>query len=304
MAYNKVIYGGNTLIDLTSDTVTANSLLSGTTAHNKAGAVIEGTIPSITLPSGATTTSPTSDYVLKSEISLSNSDQYIKIDSGYNSTKTAYEIPALKLQTKTVTPSESVQTVSVDSGYNGLSQVTVNGIPFDYVGSGIDQRDSTDLTVSGATVNVPAGYYDAAASKTVASGSATVSGSAQGTGSLFAYGTNNIMANIDALITPTVTEGYISVGTEGSVRIQATINLVTKTAETYMPGTTSQTISSGRYLIGDQTIRGDANLVGENIIVGKSIFGVQGAATFQKYYTGSSTPSSSLGNNGDIYLQE
>jgi hypothetical protein len=42
MAINKVIYGGNTLIDLTGDTITANDLLSGKTAHDKSGATITG----------------------------------------------------------------------------------------------------------------------------------------------------------------------------------------------------------------------------------------------------------------------
>ena len=40
---NKVIYGGRTLIDLTSDTVEASKLLLGTKAHDKSGAQIEGT---------------------------------------------------------------------------------------------------------------------------------------------------------------------------------------------------------------------------------------------------------------------
>lgn len=39
---NKVIYGGNTLIDLTSDTVTADKILSGYTAHAASGAPITG----------------------------------------------------------------------------------------------------------------------------------------------------------------------------------------------------------------------------------------------------------------------
>lgn len=42
MAINKVIYGGNTLIDLTSDTVTASDLAYGVTAHDKSGTVITG----------------------------------------------------------------------------------------------------------------------------------------------------------------------------------------------------------------------------------------------------------------------
>lgn len=43
MAINKVIYGGNTLIDLTADTVAAASMLTGVTAHDRSGTVITGT---------------------------------------------------------------------------------------------------------------------------------------------------------------------------------------------------------------------------------------------------------------------
>ena len=44
--YNKIIYGGKTLIDLTGDTVIADKLLKGYTAHDKSGAKITGTIES------------------------------------------------------------------------------------------------------------------------------------------------------------------------------------------------------------------------------------------------------------------
>lgn len=44
MAVNKVTYGGRVLIDLSGDTLnSANSLLSGVTAHTKSGAKITGT---------------------------------------------------------------------------------------------------------------------------------------------------------------------------------------------------------------------------------------------------------------------
>ena len=43
MAINKVVYGSQVLIDLTGDTVTADKLLSGFTAHGKDGSPIEGT---------------------------------------------------------------------------------------------------------------------------------------------------------------------------------------------------------------------------------------------------------------------
>lgn len=42
MAVNKVIYGGETLIDLTGDTVSADKILSGYTAHDKSGTSITG----------------------------------------------------------------------------------------------------------------------------------------------------------------------------------------------------------------------------------------------------------------------
>lgn len=42
MGINKVVYGGNTLIDLTGDTVTEDKLLKGITAHGKDGEVVTG----------------------------------------------------------------------------------------------------------------------------------------------------------------------------------------------------------------------------------------------------------------------
>ena len=83
-------------------------------------------------------------------------------------TGTATAGSTINNQNKTVTPSETQQSISADNGYTGLGTVTVNAISSTYVGSGITQRSSTDLTVSGATVTAPAGYYSAAASKSVA----------------------------------------------------------------------------------------------------------------------------------------
>ena len=58
-------------------------------------------------------------------------------------------------------------------------------------------------------------------------------------------------------------------------------------AQTITPGTTDKIISSGKYLSGTQTIKGDSKLVASNIKSGISIFGVTGT------YTGSSSVSSS-----------
>ena len=45
MAVNKVVYDNNTLIDLTNDTVTPQTLAAGTTAHAADGSVITGVAP-------------------------------------------------------------------------------------------------------------------------------------------------------------------------------------------------------------------------------------------------------------------
>lgn len=46
MPVNKVVFGGQTLIDLTSDTVSADKLAKGVTAHDKTGVQITGTMES------------------------------------------------------------------------------------------------------------------------------------------------------------------------------------------------------------------------------------------------------------------
>lgn len=53
-------------------------------------------------------------------------------------------------------------------------------------------------------------------------------------------------------------------------------SIQSKQAATYTPGTSDQTIASGQYLDGAQTIKGDANLVSQNILKDVTIFGVTG----------------------------
>lgn len=44
MGINKVVLHNNDLIDLTSDTVTSDKMVTGTTAHDKSGNPITGTL--------------------------------------------------------------------------------------------------------------------------------------------------------------------------------------------------------------------------------------------------------------------
>lgn len=188
MAVNKVIFGGETVVDLTTDTVTAAKMLSGTTAHDKSGTKVTGTI----------------------------------------ATKTA-----------------------------------------------------SNMTVSGATVTAPAGYYASAQSKSVATAT-------QATPSISVDSAGKIKASA------TQTAGYVSAGTKS-----ATKQLDTWPEKTYTPGREPQYISGDRYLIGRQTIKGDVNLVPENIKSGVNIFGVIG--TLEDGGGGGSTVATMTVNNNTDY---
>lgn len=292
-------------------------------------------------------------------------------------------------QNKTITPTESQQIISADNGYTGLGNVTIQPISSTYIGSEIDLRDSTDLSVSGSTITVPSGYYSVSASKSVSSGTAgtptalkgavtnhsisitpsvtnitgyitgstktgtavsvTASELVSGTLSITSNGTKDVtnyknvnvqigsdINNQDKTISPTTSEqiitadsgysglgtvtinampsgavtapasisgssatvsngtntitltktisvtpnvttaGYVSSGTAGNASVSLTANVTTKGATSYTPTTTSQTIVSGTYLTGTQTILGDSNLVAGNIKKNISIFGVTG----------------------------
>lgn len=57
MAVNKIIYGGNTLVDLTSDTVTANDLAEGVKATGADGNPVVGLMQKVTIDAELSTTS-------------------------------------------------------------------------------------------------------------------------------------------------------------------------------------------------------------------------------------------------------
>lgn len=189
--------------------------------------------------------------------------QSIYITIEKQTTSSGGSTPSLQAKTN-INPTTSSQTITADSGYDGLSSVQINAMP---------------------------------------TGTVTAPSSISGTSATVSTGTNTLTLTKSVSVTPNVTTaGYVSSGTAGNASVSLTASVTTKAAATITPGTTNQTIASGTYLTGVQTIAGDSNLVSGNILSGKSIFGVQGGVTFQTYYTGSSTPASSLGVNGDIYL--
>lgn len=182
---------------------------------------------------------------------------------------------AAQMQEKSVTPTESQQTVTPDTGYDGLTKVTVGAVSSTYIGSKVTKKSAQTYTPGTSNQTIGSGQY--------LSGSQTIKGDSN-------------------LVAGNIRSGVSIFGVTGTVVAASSPNLQTKTVT---PRTSSQTVrpDSGYDGLSQVTVSGDSNLVSGNIVSGKTIFGVPGSVVIQKYYTGSSTPSSSLGNNGDLYLQ-
>jgi hypothetical protein len=91
-----------------------------------------------------------------------------------------------------------------------------------------------------------------------------------------------IKGDVD-LVASNILSGVNIFGVDGSIS--------KKSAATYTPTTSDQTIASGQYLNGAQTIKGDADLVAGNILSGVDIFGVTGSASPNSMITHSETGS-------------
>lgn len=168
---------------------------------------------------------------------------------------------------------------TLDGGGKMLDNVTAYANGVKYTGT-IPTKTASNLSASGATVTVPAGYYATQATKSVASGTATAPASISSTGATVSTGTNTLTLSKTVSVTPSIsTAGYVSSGTAGNSAVSLTASVPTAAAATITPTTSNQTIAAGTYLTGAQVIAGDSNLVSSNIVAGKSIFSVQGSAS-------------------------
>lgn len=142
MSVNKVIYSGKTLIDLTTDTVTSDKLLSGITAHDKSGNVITGTIPS----KGATTYTPTTSNQTIASGQYLSGKQTIKGDSNLvaKNIKKGVSIFGVTGTYETPIDLDDITTMS----WQQLSELSSKGV--DLSGC-LGQTKS--ITVSGSTIS-------------------------------------------------------------------------------------------------------------------------------------------------------
>lgn len=264
MGVVKVTLNDDTLIDITDTTVVASEMFQSKVATGVDGEKMTGTYvapasktaadvtvsgATVTIPAGAyasqvqksvaTTTHPAPTASINSSTGLVTASH--TQGTGYVTGGTTTGTLQLGVQAaKTVTPTESEQTAVAAHRYT-TGEVKVGAISSTYVGSGITQRDSDDLTANGATITAPAGYYSASASKSVESG-------------VLNDPFISLAPNLGLITATTIvgSSGYLEELTETSSMYQ----LPSLAATTYTPTESAQTIASRQWLTGTQTIAG------------------------------------------------
>lgn len=160
MAINKVIAHGQTLIDLTEDTVTAETLKEGVTAHAKNGEVITGTmtgsvdLPELTKPASASDilsgkeaingdgTKITGTIATKTSSNLTANGATVTVPAGYYASQSTKSV---------ATATQATPTVSIDANGKITASVTQSA---GYVSAGT-KSGTKQLTTQAAKTVIP-----------------------------------------------------------------------------------------------------------------------------------------------------
>lgn len=215
----------------------------------------------------------------------------------------------VKLQSKTVTPSENTQTVNPDSSYDALSSVTVEAISNTYIGSSVTKKSAATYTPGTSNQSIASGQYLSGAQTIKGDSNLIASNIKKGVTIFNVTGSYNeatggptlqskIVSHSESTQTVSPDSGYDGLSKVTVNAISSTYvgsDVTKKSAATYTPKTTDQSIASGQYLSGTQTIKGDANLVAGNIKSGVNIFGVTGT------YAGGGSSGGNGNNNVEAY---
>ena len=208
------------------------------------------------------------------------------------------------LQSKNVSPSTASLTIRPDEEYYGLSQVTINAVTAAIDANIIASNIKSGVTILGVTGTVKEGgtiQSNKSATPTTSLQSITPDTGYDGLAKVtIAAVTSAIDANITA---GNIKSGVTILGVTGNVT-QGSF-----TTSTISPSTLSQTVSPTSPYNGFSSVTVeavtaaiDSRITSSNIKSGVTILGVAGGLVIQNYYSGVSTPSVSLGNEGDIYL--
>lgn len=215
----------------------------------------------------------------------------------------------VKLQSKTVTPSENTQTVNPDSSYDALSSVTVEAISNTYIGSSGIKKSAATYTPGTSNQSIASGQYLSGAQTIKGDSNLIASNIKKGVTIFNVTGSYNEATGGPTLqsktVSPSESTQTVSPDSGYDGLSKVTVNAISstyvgsdvtkKSAATYTPKTTDQSIASGQYLSGTQTIKGDANLVAGNIKSGVNIFGVTGT------YAGGGSSGGNGNNNVEAY---
>ena len=331
--------------DLTASSATV-TVPSGYYEENASKSVASG---SATTPATTITVTPTITVNgSQNKISVSvNGSQSITptVNSGFISEGTAGLVTVsgsnnqylVTVAATTYTPTEEERQI-IGSGVYTTGAQKIAAISSTYVGSEIDKNDSTNLTASGATVTVPAGYYAEQASKTIANGTEGTPTATKGT-----------VSSHSISVTPSVTNsaGYITGGTKTGTAVSvSTSELVSGTYTVSASGThdvtnyasTSvaaggATASASKGTVSNHSITvtpsvtktagyitaGSANGTAVTVSASELVSGSETKTTngtydvtnlaslvvsvpIVTYHTSSSAPTSSQGSNGDLWL--